>query len=273
MPWVHHAVHWLGMYALANQLLRIVPVTRTLPGSGCRIRIRSVAGLALAEEMLRGGAYAGLRHLGPLTTFIDLGCNVGWFPCMLREYGIAAAPIGLLVDADPEMVAEARWHMSANGIQGECLWAAVGATDASAAGTTPFHINPANTSSSMTPFGADHPYPVKQTIAVPAVAVADAWRQRFAARQVDVIKIDVEGAEFDFLRAEGPFLAEAARHIICEWHAWHGSLDEVVAILEPLGFALVEVSEQDDKGGVAIFRNRRLATGAGSPQAVAPRLP
>jgi FkbM family methyltransferase len=260
MPWVHHAVHWLGIYALANHLLRIFPVTRTLPRSRCRARIRSVAGLALAEEMLAGDAYAGLAKIGPVTTFIDLGCNAGWFPCMLREYGAATHPVGLLVDADPAMVKEAGWHMNANGIQGECLWGIVGATDSSDGGTAAFHINPANTSSSMTPFGPDHPYPVKgrvQTIAVPAMTIGVEWRNRFDNRPVDVMKVDIEGAEFAFLKLEGPFLAESVRHIICEWHAWHGSLDEVQGILEPLGCALVEVCEQDDKGGVAIFRNRR----------------
>jgi FkbM family methyltransferase len=262
MPWVHHAVHWLGIYALVNNVLRIVPASRTLPASRCRVRIRSVAGLALAEEMLSGDAYAGLKGLGPVATFVDLGCNVGWFPCMLREYDISAHPIGLLVDADPQMVTEARWHMLTNSIQGECLWGAVGAIAQSSGGATQFHVNPANTSSSLTPFGPDHPYPVKgrvRTIAVPAVAIGIEWRQRFRDQRVDVLKVDVEGAEFEFLRAEGPFLAESVRDIVCEWHAWHGSLHDVVAILDPLGFTLIEVSEQDDKGGVAIFRNSRFA--------------
>lgn len=262
MPWVHHAVHWLGIYALVNNVLRIIPDTQTLPASRCRVRIRSVAGLALAEEMLAGNAYAGLSKIGPVTTFIDLGCNVGWFPCMLLEYKAATHPVGLLVDADPEMVKEAGWHMTANGIQGERLWGVVGATDSTDGGTAAFHINPANTSSSMTPFGPDHPYPVKgrvQTIAVPVIAIGVEWRKRFADRPVDVMKVDVEGAEFDFLKSEGPFLAESVRHIICEWHAWHGSLNDVTGILAPLGFVLVEVCEQDDKGGVAIFRNCRFS--------------
>lgn len=236
------------------------PITRTLPASGVRLRIRSVAGLALAEEMISGHAYAGLANLGPLNTFIDLGCNVGWFPCMLREYGVCEAPVGLLVDADPNMVNEARWHMPANSIQGECIWGAVGAT-ATPEGTATFHVNPANTSSSMTPFGPGHPYPVKglvRTITVPAITISAEWQRRFSDRLVDVMKVDIEGAEFDFLKSEGPFLSRAVRHIVCEWHAWHGCLGDVTEILTPLGFRLGEICEQDDKGGVAIFLNRRI---------------
>jgi len=257
MRWVHHAARWLGAYALANAVLRAFPARRTLPNSGCRIRIRSVAGLALAEEMLAGQAYAVLKQLGPVQTFVDLGSNAGWFPCLLREYGCGPHPVGLLVDADPAMVDESRWHVAANGIDAECLWGAVGVA---ADGTTTFHVNPANTSSSLTPFGADHPFPVKgrvRTIAVPAVHVADAWRRRYGDRPVDVLKVDVEGAEFDFFRLEGNFVAASVRAVICEWHAWHGSLDDLTALVEPLGFRLLEVGQQDAHGGVAAFVSSR----------------
>lgn len=230
---------------------------RVLPRSGCRLQIRSVAGLALAEEMLGGNAYAGVVRLGPLTTFIDLGCNVGWFPCVLREYGVCAAPVGLLIDADPEMIAEAGWHMTANGIRGECVWGAVGATTTSE-GSAVFHVNPANTSSSIRAFGPDYPYPVKgrvRTISVPAIIIGDEWHHRFPNQLVDVLKVDIEGAEFDFLKSEGRFLSQVVRHIVCEWHAWQGCLGDLTEILTPLGFTLAEICEQDDKGGVAIFGN------------------
>jgi FkbM family methyltransferase len=253
-----------GIYTVANAVMRRYPRMRRLPSTGFVIRIGTVTGLALAEEMLDRDSYAGLKPFGPFTSFIDIGCNVGWFPCVLLEYGCCRNPVGLLIDADPKMVTEAAWHMKTNGIQGECLWGAVGVTAPPSGGTTTFHINPANTSSSLTPFGPDHPYPVKgrvQTIAVPALDAGAEWRKRFADRIVDVLKLDVEGAEFGFLRAEGSFLASSVRHLICEWHAWHGDLDDITGIVEPLGFTLVEICEQDDKGGVVIFRNSRLTAG------------
>lgn len=256
MRWVHYAARWLGIYALANTALRAFPRRRKLPNSGCQVRIRSIAGLALAEEMLTGHSYSVLKRIGPVQTFVDLGSNVGWFPFLLREYDCGQHPVGLLVDADPAMVNESRWHMAANGIDAECLWGAVGVAAGSADGTTRFHVNPANTSSSLTPFGADHPFPVKgrvQTISVPAVNVADAWRQRYGDRPVDVLKVDVEGAEFDFFRLEGRFVAASVGAVICEWHAWHGSLDDLTALVEPLGFRLLEVGQQDSHGGVATF--------------------
>jgi FkbM family methyltransferase len=260
MRWTHHAARWLGAYTLANALLQAFPMRRTLPHSGCRVRIRSVAGLALAEEMLAGQAYAVLKKLGTVQTFIDLGSNTGWFPCLLREYGCSPHPVGLLIDADPAMVEESRWHMAANCIDAECLCGAVGVAAASDDGTTRFHVNPANTSSSLTPFGADHPFPVKgrvRTISVQTVQVADAWRQRHGDLPVSVLKVDVEGAEFDFFRFEGDFVAATVRAIVCEWHAWHGSLDDLTALVEPLGFRLLEVGQQDAHGGVATFVSSR----------------
>lgn len=261
---LHRAIHGLGIYGMANWSLRRLPRTRRLPRSGARLRIRSVAGLALAEELLDGGAYDCLARIGPVTTFVDLGCNAGWFPCLLREHG-SAAPVGLLIDADPAMVEEARWHMAANAIDARCLWGAIGAAAGEPGATTAFHVNPADTSSSLAPFTADHPFPVKgrvRTIEVPALTVASEWRRLFDGRGIDVLKVDVEGAEFDFLREEGPFIAAIVRHVICEWHAWHGSLAELRAVVEPLGFTLVEVSQEDVNGGVALFRNARAVPAA-----------
>jgi FkbM family methyltransferase len=255
--WLHRLVHGLGIYAAANLLLRHLPRTRRLPHSGAVLRIRSVAGLALAEELLEGDAYGCLARIGPVTTFVDLGCNAGWFPCLLREHG-AAAPVGLLIDADPAMVEEARWHMAANAIDAQGLCGAVGAVDAERGVATSFHVNPANTASSLTPFNADHPFPVKgrvRTIEVPALTVAEEWRRLFGGRGIDVMKVDIEGAEFSFVRQEGPFLADTVRHMICEWHAWHGSLATLRAAVERLGFVLVDVGQEDANGGVALFRN------------------
>jgi FkbM family methyltransferase len=255
--WLHQMVQGLGIYSAANWVLKHLPRTRRLAHSGARLRIHSVAGLALAEEMLDGGAYACLARIGPVATFIDLGCNAGWFPCLLREHG-SATPVGLLIDADPAMVEEARWHMTANAIDARCLWGAVGAASRGTVATTTFHVNPANTASSLAPFTSDHPFPVKgrvRTIAVPALTVADEWRRLFGDRVIDVMKVDVEGAEFAFLRQEGPFITAAVRYVICEWHAWHGSVADLRVIIEPLGFVLVEVGQEDVNGGVALFRN------------------
>ena len=257
--WFHRLVHWLGVYAAANWWLRHRPRTRRLPRGASVVRIRSVAGLALAEEMLDGGAYDCLARIGPVRTFIDLGCNAGWFPCLLREHG-CERPVGLLIDADPAMVEEARWHMAANAIDARCVCGAVGAAADNPGGTTAFHVNPANTSSSLAPFTSEHPFPVKGrvcTIDVPVVCVAEEWRRLFATGTVDVLKVDIEGAEFDLFRQEGQFVARAVRHVICEWHSWRGSLEELRAGLASIDFALIEVCQQDAHGGVALFRNSR----------------
>lgn len=228
------------------------------------LRIRSVAGLALAEEMLADGAYRSLAGLGPFTTFIDLGCNVGWFPCLLEEYGCGDRLTGIAIDADPAMVREAQWHLETNSIDGCCICGAVG-VPGDAAEVVTFHVNPANTSSSLTPFTAGHPFPVKgrvRLIDVPVVRVAEVWEQHFPGRDVDVMKVDIEGAEFDFFDAEGEFVRHKVRLLICEWHAWHGDLVKLRAKIAPLGLELIEVCQQDDNGGVALFRNPNVPPGS-----------
>ncbi len=255
--WFHRLVHLTGLYAAANWLLGRIPRRRRLPRSGCVLRIRSVAGLALAEEMLQDGAYRSLAGFGPFTTFIDLGCNVGWFPCLLDEYGGDERLTGIAIDADPDMVREAEWHLETNKITGRCIFGAVGVPGHDSESVA-FHVNPANTSSSLTPFSGVHPFPVKgrvRVIAVPVVRVADAWEAYLPDRFVDVMKVDIEGAEFDFFRVEGDFIRRKVRFLICEWHSWHGDLAELRATTAPLGLELVEVCQQDENGGVALFRN------------------
>jgi FkbM family methyltransferase len=54
----------------------------------------------------------------------------------------------------------------------------------------------------------------------------------------DLVKIDVEGGEYDFLLSYGQVLAQA-KHLVIEWHSWHrggGSSDHIRSMAESHGF-------------------------------------
>jgi len=259
---VHHFVDKIGIYWLANRILKKWPVHKQLPRSGVHIRIGSIAGFALLEEMFKGRGYQEAVKGSTVRTFADLGCNVGWFPCFLRELNPHVRPVGLLIDADADMVKEAGWHLERNGLaQSSALLGAVGCDPAQK--EVVFHINPANTQSSTKPFEKNHPFPVKGSIRevrVPAVSLSDEWTSRFGGKVIDLLKIDIEGAELDFLRKEISFIQAAVRSIVCEWHAWHVSLAEIEEFLKRHQFTLVTIAEQDEKGGVAIFENNSIAS-------------
>ena len=259
LRFVHKAVDKSGLYRLVNFLLAKWPRQKTLPRSGAVLRIGSVAGFALAEEMFQGRGYLQAVHDIKVTTFADLGCNVGWFPCFLMEAQPGSEIVGLLMDADPEVVEEANWHLKKNQLNNcEAIVGAVGCDAAKK--EMVFHINPANTQSSLKPFGENHPFPVKgkvREIHVPALDLSVEWTKRHDNRPIDLLKIDIEGAELDFIRKEINFIQQAVKRIVCEWHGWHVTLPEIETFLASHGFVLVEVAEQNELAGVAIFGNTR----------------
>lgn len=259
-PFVHRLVAMSGAYQLANFVLGKFPVTKSLGNSGIKVRIDTVAGFALAEEMLGQSGYLAALEGFPVITFVDLGCNVGWFPCLLSAIQCDRSIQGLMVDGDPRMVEASRWHLEKNSLANcEVIRGAAGCS--AGVSEVTFHINPSNTQSSLKAFGAEHPFPVKgkvREVTVPCIRVASEWRKRHGDRLIDCLKVDIEGAEFDFFRAEMEFIFSQVRRIVCEWHEWHVTLDEITRHLETNGFRLDSVVERDEKGGVVVFDNKRM---------------
>ena len=189
-----------------------------------------------------------------------MGCNVGWFPCYLLETTGERGLAGLLIDGDPAMVEQACWHLEKNGLaRCHALWGVVGC--AGEAGEADFFVNPANTQSSARAFGENHPIPVKghvQQIKAPALSLAKAWTSQFGDAAIDLLKIDIEGMELEFLKAEIAFIQSAAKRIVCEWHNWHVTFEELDGYLKSHGFQLQRIIEEDEKSGVAVYDNTGL---------------
>jgi hypothetical protein len=124
-----------------------------------------------------------------------------------------------------------------------------------------FFINPASTQSSAKPFGKSHPFPIKgviQEVRVPTFAIQSEWEKRYGTKLVDLLKIDIEGSEFDLLRGEISFIKKSVKVIVCEWHNWHVSLQEIEQFLALHGFNLGSETESDANGGVLVFVNQNL---------------
>ena len=68
-----------------------------------------------------------------------------------------------------------------------------------------------------------------------------------------MLKIDIEGSELNFLKAEESFLT-LCDSILVEWHRWRVSLDDLKAFLAAHSFAYVKTLEENDQMGTAFFR-------------------
>jgi FkbM family methyltransferase len=156
--------------------------------------------------------YEALRRtLGPGGIFLDVGSNVGY--TALLAAGIVG-PSGRVValDAQRECADATRENARLNGLtQVQALHSAVGA----AAGEAEVIVTQDPLWTRLASVG-EHPLEVRRD-RVPVVCVDDLVRSLRLPR-VDVVKIDVEGAELDVLAGMGRVLAEQRPFVIAEMH-------------------------------------------------------
>src|ERR1051325_1001244 len=247
-------VQVLRLHRLANAWLRHFPLVKQLPGSGVRYRATRVESIPLAQEMFDKGALYDASLLPKnFTTFADLGCNVGYFTCWLAHLAAVRQLKGLMLDANPYAVADAQWHASANGMNE--VFGLHGIVGEGARGSSAdFYLYESNICSTselpdVEKMGLKGKW---EKISVPHVVVEDEWKKRFNGTRCHVLKIDVEGSEMNFLRAEESFLS-LVDSIIIEWHKWRVSLEDVRGFLEPRGFRYLKTIEENAQMGTAVF--------------------
>lgn len=248
-------VRALRLHTLGNAWLRRFPRVRVLPGSGVIYRATRLESIPLAHEMLeRGTLYDATLLPAGMTTFADLGCNVGYFTCWLGHQAGGRKLRGLMVDANPQAVEEAQWHAQANGwpeVYG--VHGIVG--ESHPTGAVDFYLYESNIcSTSQVPdvekMGLKGRW---KKISVPCVKLEKEWHERFGDTRCHLLKVDVEGSEMSFLTSERSFLARVDT-VLIEWHKWRVSFDEVRGFLEAGGFHLVKTLEENENMGTAFFR-------------------
>jgi FkbM family methyltransferase len=155
------------------------------------------------------------------------------------------------------MVAEAAWHMEQNGLRDfSVVHGAVGLPPGQS--STTFHLHPTSAASSVLPYQPHQQLPVKgkiTNVTVPAISVAREWTRRFGDVCVDLLKVDIEGKEFDFVAYESVFLRRWVRRIVVEWHKWCVSLSQLDALLELIRFVRRGVHGETELVGLAIYEN------------------
>lgn len=251
---LRRCVQRLRLHHLGNWWLRRFPLVRRLPESGVIYRSTRLESIPLAVEIFEKGS---LYDAGVLprdfTTFVDLGCNVGYFSCWLAHLARGRKLKGLMLDANPEAVKEAQWHAQANDMPE--VFGLHGIVGEGAPGEfAEFFLYESNICST-----SHLPDTVRaqlkgtwQKISVPCVRIEDHWRARFGDSRCHVLKVDVEGSELNFLRAESSFLA-LCDCLIVEWHKWEVSFDQLSTYLKTQGFGWTRTIEESADMGTAVF--------------------
>jgi FkbM family methyltransferase len=251
---VRRAIRMMRIHKLANAWLRRFPCTGRLPGSRVLWRATRVESIPLAHEMFeKGNLYDPSLLPEGFTTFADLGCNVGYFTCWLAHQAKGRTLRGLMLDANPDAVNEARWHAEVNGLRDvQGVHGILG--EASPTGAVDFFLYESNIcSTSQLPDIERSGLAGKWTrISVPCISLETQWAVRHGAARCHVLKVDIEGSELNFLKAETVFLRRVDS-IFLEWHKWRASLDDVCAVLETQGFANKKVLDESADLGTAFF--------------------
>lgn len=169
------------------------------------------------SEIFVQGEYRDALASVPLPSrWLDLGCHAGFFSLYVawRRLTSGATDPGaaLLVDGDGRMAAPVAQLIRMNGLASQ--WQFVHGLIAAGDGRRDFLERPVMASSA-----AGIGNPEGRRLSVPVVPASEIVR-RFEP-PYDLVKIDIEGGEFDFVTAYGDVL-DAARAVILEWHAWHG---------------------------------------------------
>ena len=243
----------LQLHRLYNAWLTMFPRIRSLPGSNVVYRARRTESVSLALEMLEGGnVYDGALLPADFTTFADIGCNVGYFTCLLAHHAGGRPIKGLMVDANERVIKEAVWHANRNRLDVEALHGVVGS--GALGPTADFYLYQSDTCSTAKP-EARVARQFKR-ITVPVLTLTEDWRRRFGSSRCHVLKVDIEGSELVFLQSEMEFLRRVDC-IIIEWHSHRVSFEEVRAFLVGQGFQLIKIMDGTAAAdGTACFKRK-----------------
>lgn len=144
--------------------------------------------------------------------WLDLGCHAGYFTLYLAWKNALAGRArdwnALLIDADPRMAPLVSWMLRRNGLEGNGTFklGMIGA----GSGEREFALRSGMGSSS------DVGAPAERVCRVPGITASEI--AELFPPPYDLIKIDIEGAEYDFARSYAD-LCRQAKYLLIEWHS------------------------------------------------------
>jgi FkbM family methyltransferase len=204
-----------------RRLSRLEPYTRgesELPG--CEVSFsHPQAFVAQYRQMWQDRVYAA--RLGPAPVILDVGANYAMAAIVLKQDHPQAEIIAF--EADPGIADLAEANIAAAGLDGVTLVRAAAWTEA---GTMRFSSEGGDAGHLGDEGGID----------VPTVRLRD-----YLDRDIDLLKMDIEGAEVDVILDCADRLGRV-RNLVCEYHSYSGRpqrLGELLAAIEGAGLRVI----------------------------------
>jgi len=183
-----------------------------------------------------------------IRTVVDVGAHVGGFVLLLRMLGAPLARV-LCVEPNPMSRMKLDFNLQHNGISADVLAAAV----SDDCGKAVLHYGLYSTGSSLL---ADQPNRGLGTIEVVTTTLDVIFERYFANTDIDICKMDVEGAEFQILLGDHANMLTKCKYLLCEIHkvASH-SRQDLIHAMKMRGFVLVLPIRKAPNDAV-LFRNQ-----------------
>lgn len=199
------------------------------------------------REVLIEEVYGGDLSCEPQTV-LDLGANIGLFSLWMaarirrRQTSRSGTPLLLAVEPVPENATVAEANFADNQIPGEVIRTAVGLRTREAWFEVRAESNLGRLSNASGPTGS---------IRVPVTGV-HALLDRFPAGEVDLVKMDIEGAEEELLSGDTDWL-QRVKALIVEWHDDRADSRPLIAKVEAAGFTHHRLNEKR-QDNLSLFR-------------------
>ena len=228
--------------------------------SGLTVRLRNRSELAVYRNIFVERVYpfdTFAREIGanPAPVVLDVGANNGQFAAAVFDYW----PQAHVHSFEPQthLVPRIREFAAMNGLQDQLTvnWCAIGAS----AGEADFYQNRSPISASLLREKAAR-RSIRRVYKVP-VKTLDDYAQAQGLRQVDILKLDVEGVELDAMRGARQVLA-GVRLIFLEVHPPFSTFSQAAALLKSSGLTCVNPVKTPDDVDQAncVFARRADAT-------------
>jgi FkbM family methyltransferase len=198
---------------------------------------------AVVSPMYRN-LLAGLSFSAPINV-MDLGANVGGFSLLLQLLRIPLMKVAA-VEMNPNTFSRMRFNLERNL---DCELALHNAAVCGEHATFKLSLGRGSTSDSLYSAGGSG-----KSYEIQGMTLDDVYAASFAGETVDLMKLDVEGAEYDILARPFRECLKQVKNLIIEIHPMAGrSPNEVTAALAAAGFM------DAARSGESVFLYRKAA--------------
>lgn len=225
--------------------------------SGTRLMIRSYADWCSFNEIFANDEYTlpiretlngGKRPLH----ILDLGANFGYFGLRIADQHFENRGTDELtlwmVEASPDVSAELRRRMGCS--KSRMKWFVTQGLVGKRSGAARLNYAVEDNQNFVNESGQQDSW--KQTGGSDEIRYVDVAEMVKEAAVIDLIKCDIEGSEYDFLRSYPDLLKKTTRMVI-EFHSAFGDIAEATRMVTNSGFTRVAVLREDSQTPVVYF--------------------